>query len=1272
MEIFLNRKTRNSIIKAVSVLTGIATILSLSGFMYFTADYASAVVPSDYSLKEGDTISAAGSSDPDVYIVNAMGYKRLFLNPVIFGFYGHLGGFAKVKNVSSATRDAFGTSGLFRNCETVGDQKVYGLETTGEDTGKLHWVNTTGDQAVKDDANFFKKVFCINSKEANWYDKGSDYTSVSQIPNYSRVAVGGVTPTPTPSTSVTPTPSTTPATGTLSVSLASDNPAARTVTTNAQAVELMKINFSGNGTVTQMVFKRGGPGATGDFTNLYIYDGAIRLTSGKSLSSSDGSATFIGLNVAVSGSKVLTLVGTLAGTAGNVDSFTLNSVNGSVATAGLPLMSNNLTFAGATSGGITIAKAGSLGNPNVGQKQALLAEFKITANTEAASLKRLTLLNGGTLKTSDFSNVKLTQGTNSWPGTVISDGHLVFDLGTGFTIVKGGNSTFDVWGDLGGKSTDTVKLYFEDASDTWAIGDQYGYTMATTNTTINTAALAHALTLQGGTLTLNFNGPNATTIGTTTTGTVLFRYTMLAQNNIEVRKTKWDLCADTGNTGTYVASTNAAGWTKLTSFQVVDEDSGSTVMGPQDGSAFTNTGTAICPNAVNGAEKTFTDSFNLTAGKPLNLKVLANINTGTAGGFTIASGDAIKVVLGDYSAAVTSSGDLTVMRYAGTSNAVVSTDIVPTAAITGNTFAISASSLTLGLSSTPASRTVIKGTKNVDVVGITFAANQASDLKITDITITGYASDNTTTFAAGTDVTDTGVSVANAMGNIRLVEAESGNVVADSSKMNSNNLSVQNTGTARFSFASTPWLIPAGATRTMLVRSDLSSNAASGTAGDAYAFDIAATANITALDSSNNTLNAANQRPNGTTSPTRKLTIKNAGTVVMSTHPDAPIKGGIFWGQVDAPISKFNLTATNEGFFIENLTIAASTALDATYAAGNVKQVKLTYTNKIGNTLTTVQSFTNGASANFGWSCSAPVCVSAGDTTDTRPYIPKDGSLAVAVAASMRTAGESASPTNAAPIVTGNGTPNFSLDLVDKYNGSYSTGLRLVGDGSGSVINGGSSGIADVLGSNKQYLYRSFPKIDQVALPSPYTFTGTPTVFKFSVTAMGLPDSKLRFDNTNFASGSMYFAVVSSGESGATTSTTYTIYDENNVLIDASSALRMSSVSGSPNAGQNFVANSDLPALKASIIFDFTTKTVEIAGGSTKTFRIQIDNPNTNYNKTSATGRAADYFQVQMLDNNHQLINWVANYDGTANSIKTGSLTGVLRNLPMYGPTFTR
>lgn len=151
---------------------------------------AQSVAASVPVLPEGALVSASGSSDPDVYIVNAHGYKRLFLNPVIFSFYGHLGGFDNVRMVAPSVRDAFVTSGLFRNCET-GDQKVWAVQSTGEDTAVLHHVNVSGADAVMQDPDFFKKVFCINSNEEAWYTKSSHaYTHLSQVPVYRRVPDG--------------------------------------------------------------------------------------------------------------------------------------------------------------------------------------------------------------------------------------------------------------------------------------------------------------------------------------------------------------------------------------------------------------------------------------------------------------------------------------------------------------------------------------------------------------------------------------------------------------------------------------------------------------------------------------------------------------------------------------------------------------------------------------------------------------------------------------------------------------------------------------------------------------------------------------------------------------------------------------------------------------------------------------------------------------------------------------------------------------------------
>lgn len=156
-----------------------------SAVFFGTAGGSQAAKPSDYGLKEGDLISAMFSNDPDVYIINEQGYKRLFLNQEIFGFYGHLGGFFNVKLVTPEVRDAFPTSGLFRNCED-NDPKVYGVEVEGEDAGKLRWLDASATSTLSEDPTFFNKVFCINRKEFSWYPKGLGLKALKDLPKYER------------------------------------------------------------------------------------------------------------------------------------------------------------------------------------------------------------------------------------------------------------------------------------------------------------------------------------------------------------------------------------------------------------------------------------------------------------------------------------------------------------------------------------------------------------------------------------------------------------------------------------------------------------------------------------------------------------------------------------------------------------------------------------------------------------------------------------------------------------------------------------------------------------------------------------------------------------------------------------------------------------------------------------------------------------------------------------------------------------------------------
>ena len=1220
----LSKGNRVGLIKTAAILTAVSTVISLSGVLSLTAF---AVAPADYGLTEGDVISAAGSSDPDVYIVNELGYKRLFLNPVIFGFYGHLGGFAAVKNVSATTRDAFPTSGLFR---VDGTQKVYGVESTGEDTGILHWVNTSGAQAVADDPNFFKKVFVINQTEFNWYSLGSEYTSVNQVPSYARVP--GATPTPVA--------------GSVSVSIASGNPSAATITTNAQGVEMLRVRLSGTGTINQMVFKRQGAGAVADFDNVYVYEGARRLTSGKTFSSATGEVTFINLNVAVSGSKDLSLVGDFSATAGNVDYVALNSMTlASGTVSGLPVSGNNVTISGATSGRLDVAKVGSIPNPNVGQKQALVSEFKLTANTEAALVKRITMLQGGTVKPADTVNWKLKTGTSEWMGSIDASGYVVFDMSSGHSIAKGGEAIFYVYADVNGKAAEDINLYFENATDILAIGDQYGFGMNTASGTTNqgidaldAASEAFDVTLQGGVLTIAFNGPSAGNIGTNTADSVLLRYSMTAATNIEVRKTKLVLCHDPAGDGSFAnAADTDSGWSDITDIKVTDEDSGVTVLGPADGSAFTVSNAATtCEDSVTGAERVFTDVIDLAAGKTYNFKVTGDVNTANTdgNGLALAAADAVQLFLDNYTAGGSvSTADVTVMKYSGTNTAVADADIVPQADIGGGIQTLQAASLTLGLSSSVTSQTLVRGTTGKTAVGLAFQAGNASALKVTDVVLTGYYRDATSgAFTLGCVSTEC---VSGLVSSVSIYEVESGTVLSTSPS--SNQLS-NTTGTVTFN--SLNWTIPAGATKTLGVKVNLGSNSLADT--DYVSFDINATGDVTALDSSSKTVNAGNADPNGSTSPTVSVTVANAGTMTTAVAPGTPSDHAVYWGQTGDNIGTWRFAAANEGFYIEKLNFQEATAaVRQPLVTDNVKTVYVQYKNKAGTTLTSSSTFNSVASVAFGF------------TGDNRPYVPKDGSLDVSMLADFKDKAEGATTASQSASF-------FDIDFIGQSGGGDST-FRAVGEGSGTILNGSDTGITDRNQTTQVRPYRVFPEFALVA-PTATKLSTVDPVMTFTITAKGLPTSNLFFDNQAVGSGSLRFEVVASGV--GTNSVAFTVRDgTDNSILDTGT-----------------ITNATLTSPAASLSIDFTSKDLEIAGGSSKTLKIYLDavtNFNTPINTTAGVG--SDYFQLVLRDENdgtNSLVSWVDNsanstndndttYDGT-----TGFANGFFRLLPLSGYQF--
>ena len=241
----------------------------------------------------------------------------------------------------------------------------------------------------------------------------------------------------------------------------------------------------------------------------------------------------------------------------------------------------------------------------------------------------------------------------------------------------------------------------------------------------------------------------------------------------------------------------------------------------------------------------------------------------------------------------------------------------------------------------------------------------------------------------------------------------------------------------------------------------------------------------------------------------------------------------------------------------------------------------------------------------------------------------------------------------------------FSLDLVDRFNGSAANGFRAVGEGGGGVLDGDSSNINDVSGANNQYVYRVFPKVvtinetgvegSNIAVSEPL---GEREVLRFRVYAMGLDDSKLFFDNqATPGSGSFVFEVVASGQTNSNLTSTFIDLTDGSTT---DSATITSPQDGSSTGGYS------------SATYDFSSEDIEIVGGTGtsptganhRDFSVRVNFQNFN--------DKADYFQLVLRDDEAALINWVGNSTGSTGDEDTQSTTGVLRNLQLFGPIFTK
>ncbi|MDP3948072.1 MAG: peptidoglycan-binding domain-containing protein [bacterium] len=683
-----------------------------------------------------------------------------------------------------------------------------------------------------------------------------------------------------------------PGTG-LAVSVASDSPASVTVPGKATSVTFLKFNVAGTGTVTNMTVKRMGAGATSDFSNVYLYDGETRLTSGRSLNSSSHEATFSNLGIAVAGVKTLTVRADMAAAPGaaNRNSLAVSAISASVAVSGLPVTGNEMTMSTVTAGTITLTKTGSPSNPNIGQAGALVSQFRIDAASENMKLTRLSLFSGGTISKSNLANFVLKDQAGASVATaagVSAKDLVVFTLSTPYSLLKGDAKTFTVYADIGGgaKSGDTVKLYIDEASDVFALGEQYGHGVAVTKTAFDTdTADHHVLTLQGATVTITFNGPNASDIKKNGKDLTFFDFSIASANNIEIRNLRWTVTASTAQNGP-------------DDLKVVDVSSGLVVAGPKDDASGT---------------QVFTDVFTIDAGQSRRFKLTGDTDTNWI------SSDAVTATLVAFGTSDIKNLD--------NNQFLATTEFSPSTDVAGNLQLVKAPTLEVNIAATPVSDSFVKGTQNVPFLGLSLRAI-ADDIKVITIKVSSSP-------ASGT--------LANAKSDVMSLGLYDGTTQVGTTK--------SLTGTAlpaTATFSNLAYTIPKGQTKVLTVKANLSSAATANEKQAVYVADVStgtAGTDIVANDSEGNEpLYTGNDTPNSDLLAT-KVTVLAAGSLTVAGAPtDVESKAGIIPASASKIVlGKFNFTSTNEALTVKKLKLKINNVTTSVTAPTSVVEIPKVY-----------------------------------------------------------------------------------------------------------------------------------------------------------------------------------------------------------------------------------------------------------------------------------------------------------------------------------------
>jgi hypothetical protein len=688
--------------------------------------------------------------------------------------------------------------------------------------------------------------------------------------------------------------------GDVTVSLASDTPAGATVPKNAMGVQMVKVNIqAGNADafIAGLHFHRVGVGLASDFANVYLYDAmGNRLTTGRQVNSSSNKVEFNSLNITVPANSMKSYYVyadfdktniDANGTGGNhafqlADAASVVLSGSGTVSGSFPVRGNVFVVGTASAGTLEISAGPTPANPVIGQKNAPISSFRLTANTNDIYVHRVALYQGGGIDNSDLKNFKLYQGSTQVASAtgVNAKGQIVLTFDNPYLLPNGVSRIFDLHADVSGRAGRTIQTYVEYAADIMAVDSVYNSGAAIDISNFDgTGANYVEVTTQGGNLTFAFNGPTTGNVAKGKLGVVLYEFSLTsADNGLEIRNLRTRLEATSAGGKLYDGATKF-----FRNIKIKNMDTGTTVMGPKELTTVSDTTQDI----------TFNDTFNIAAGQTLNLAIVADL----------ANSDNAAFIDQRYRASWLAflAADVKVVD---TGENLDITKIVPNADTAGNEQTVKDSELIADLASTPVSATIVKKSQNVPAVGITLQAGSQSNIKVTNLELTCQASLNGAAYAVA-DCAKRITSLAIYDGDTMVGTAKSPDTTTGKAQITNMNLSVLK-----------------GTSKNLVVKATFSS-AANTTTADVVSVGVTS---ITAQDDDSNTLTPTIETSLNTTgqlsaTPSVRQTILANGTLTVAQdgHPASTIvvAGKDVW----VPFARYKATAQDENMEMDLIRI---------------------------------------------------------------------------------------------------------------------------------------------------------------------------------------------------------------------------------------------------------------------------------------------------------------------------------------------------------------